>query len=76
MDVLHRAGVSADLLRAAMREVRQKWGTGEYYLAAIDRDDRDQIAREALQSGTSIQHAAEKAGCSPRTVRRRKSRWF
>ncbi|NCA72718.1 MAG: hypothetical protein EOM91_22205, partial [Sphingobacteriia bacterium] len=69
-------GADAVLVRRVAGVVRARWGGAEIYIAAIDRASRDEAARAALDRGASILEAAKEAGCSPSTVRRRRSRWL
>lgn len=75
-ETLLRHGIDPGLLRRVAREVRARWGGAEIYVRAIDPDERDRVAREALEHGASIEQAAHAAECSPSTIRRRRSRWL
>ncbi len=73
--LLLRHGVAPETARLVVSEVRRVFGGSQVYILAIDRSDRDEAAREALARGATLQEAARAAGCSPSTIRRRRSDW-
>jgi hypothetical protein len=81
-DILHDTatellarGLDRETVQRALSEIRRRYGGSETYVMGIDRAARDQAARAALARGASIQEAARAAGCSPSTIRRRRSDW-
>lgn len=72
---LIQAGADPDAVQRALQAVRGRWGGSQVYIHAVDRESRDEAARAALQRGATIQEAAKVAGCSPSTIRRRRSDW-
>lgn len=75
-DLLMTFRVEPSAIRTAIAETRKRYGGEQVYLRRIDREARDQVIQTALQSGTSPEGAAKVAGCSPATVRRRRSSWL
>jgi hypothetical protein len=73
--LLLQHGVEPETARLVVSEVRRVFGGSTAYILSIDRSDRDAAARAALARGASIQEAARAAGCSPSTIRRRRSGW-
>jgi transposase-like protein len=73
---LLREGLDAALIARAIARVRRRWGGSQTYVRAHDRAERDDHIRAALEAGHPIDAAAAQAGCSPATVRRRKSEWL
>ena len=69
-------GLDPTTISQALREVRLHWGGTTCYILAIDRDERDRAACEALAQGASLAEAARAAGCSVSTIRRRRSNWL
>lgn len=74
-EALIQAGLEAAIVRRVLREVRVRW-TGQVYIQAIDRTARDQAAAEVLRQGGKDHEAAQVAGCSVSTIRRRRSEWL
>ena len=74
--LLIRLGADPQAVRTASNETRKAFGGEQVYLRRIDRDARDQDIKQALQAGHKPEVAAKLAGCSPATVRRRRSRWL
>ena len=73
---LLREGLDADRVARAIARVRQRWGGAKTYVRSTDRDSRDAEIRAALDSGHPVEQAAERAQCSPSTIRRRRSDWL
>jgi hypothetical protein len=75
-ETLLRLGADEARVLAAVAEIRHRWGSQSVYVQAIDRQERDRTAREALARGASLDEAARAAGCSTATIRRRVSKWL
>lgn len=82
-DVLHDAaellrisGVDQALIQRVIAELRRRWGGSADYIQRRDRATQDEVIKAALSQGRAINETAKAAGCSPRTIRRRKSEWL
>ena len=73
---LLKAGIAPELVIRTIAEVRRDWGGCSEYVAKIDRDRRDATIKEALTAGLPVDEVAKKAGCSTRTIRRKRSQWL
>lgn len=73
---LIRAGLDAEKCRTAVAGVRGLWGGARCYIQAIDRQERDEKIRSALEHGLTVKDAARRAATSAVTVRRRRSEWL
>ena len=75
-DYLMKFAVEPSAVRTAIAETRKQFGGASNYIRAIDRPARDADIRAALTAGKPVDAVAKLAGCSPATVRRRRSRWL
>lgn len=73
---LLRHGLDRELCRRLIAEVRQRWGGGQVYIRAIDREGRDAAIREKLAEGLGPNEVARTVKTSVATVRRRRSEWL
>lgn len=74
--LLVQQGLDRDLCGQIIRQVRRRWGGGQVYIRAIDRDARDALIQAGLAAGEPVQDIARRAQVHPATVRRRRAGWL
>lgn len=75
-ELLKAAGIDSAIVQRVIRELRRRWGGDTPYIPQIDRDTRNETIKQALDTAQPIAVIAKKAGCSPATVRRKRSEWL
>lgn len=73
--LLKQMGVAERIVAHVMGEMRRRYGGDEVYIPQIDRAERNQKIRAALDAGQPVKVAAKQAGCHPSTARRVRDEW-
>lgn len=73
--LLESMGVERHIVVRMVGEMRRRYGGCEIYVQQIDRANRNEKIRAAIESGQPIKVAAQKAGCHPSTARRIRDEW-
>ncbi|NCU21128.1 hypothetical protein EOM89_10425 [Candidatus Falkowbacteria bacterium] len=74
--LLVKAGLDGELCARLIAQVRRRWGGGQAYIRAVDREAREAVIRDGLEAGEPVREIAKRAEVHPATVRRRRSGWL
>lgn len=74
--ILVQHGLDRELCTQVIRQVRRRWGGGQVYIRAIDRESREAVIQAGLAAGDPVREIARRAEVHPATVRRKRAGWL